>query len=1106
MASRPAKRPRLGVYRDRVPTNLHTDYSTISSREERLTVSSRPAVTSRTSLRGDTSWYTGPKWEPPRDNAEIGLEPDSSWFDEAVEAPIVVEKKRRKRKKKPKSLVSKRPNIVWKSLYRQSYLDEMLRWEGRGDVRGEIQCPDCLRRGNPQPGAPQYRCLECFIPDLVCADCCVRRHQQQPLHTIEKYDGTFFSRSQLKDLGLVIQLGHVSLHCPQPEAGPSDFQILHSNGIHNVAIRYCGCERSLPRHIQLLRRAFYPSSQLRPKTCATFSLLRLLHNLALCSKASTYDFYRTLEVMTDNTGLKKRVSKYKPLVRMVIQWRHLKMLKRGGRGHDPIGVSETKDGELAVPCLTCPRPGVNLPEGWEKASAGQRFLYQLVLCMDANFRLKNQLVSSFSSDPGLGIGWAYMVPRQPYEDYVKSQATAQDVSTCVGFSALAKANTKFSKGLRYTGVGAITCGRSEMFLPCGVGNLQKGESYDVACQWIVNLSKRMVDWPEGYKIPSTTQIRPAIPKMHETAHEKEKHERFSLHYLPGVGLTDGESIERIWAGHNALGNATKSMGPGTRHDVLDDHFGFWNWLKYIGTGKTLSKKYRDAVKLRNIQTEAHRGFTATISGEQVKEWEKMCQAWDQEPYPKSKSSNPFHVEGSSISEAQARKELAEEEELRLKAGEVSRHATSASAFLVLGLELEEEQRRIASLSKKSRSPTTLQKGSITEQRNQLRDKLRGWEQVRNVYMPGLLQYQHDNPVTLVTDHPEDCPLWLPSSLPPEKRDIVCVPRLAAAEEKLRTAQCYDTLDTIRQVLNMKSRMVRFKNANIRGQRDGTRSRAIIDRVHNRARFAALRYTAAREAKLSLGGPGEWEDDLKILQAGDVRSYTDPNRVHQGPGRPGTIEEDADPSLAVVDPMPDPLDLDNIDLLPQERNRRDGTGETRRTVSWIWLRGRSMHKNEENDDLLRSEWAKSRSRVLRAEEEVSILKEEMRRAVLTLQWQAGEWKSRASLRSVADSSLREGLMAFAAQQASLHLALQARFVTVWKDPLAHEEKEEEEKEGGEEEEEEEEVVVDEEDDDNEHDVNDDIDDDDEDDNDDDDDDDDDDEDDDDEDEDEDDDES
>lgn len=56
------------------------------------------------------------------------------------------------------------------------------------------------------------------------------------------------------------------------------------------------------------------------------------------------------------------------------------------------------------------------------------FLYMLFLCMDANFRLKNQIVSNYSQHPGLGIGWAYMVPRVLYGQYVLSHASDSDVS------------------------------------------------------------------------------------------------------------------------------------------------------------------------------------------------------------------------------------------------------------------------------------------------------------------------------------------------------------------------------------------------------------------------------------------------------------------------------------------------------------------------------------------------------------------------------------------------------------------------------------------------------------------------------------------------------
>jgi len=48
-------------------------------------------------------------------------------------------------------------------------------------------------------------------------------------------------------------------------------------------------------------------------------------------------------------------------------WRHLLMLKRAGRGHDPAGIDATSQGELAVECPACPHPGRNLPEDWKLA-------------------------------------------------------------------------------------------------------------------------------------------------------------------------------------------------------------------------------------------------------------------------------------------------------------------------------------------------------------------------------------------------------------------------------------------------------------------------------------------------------------------------------------------------------------------------------------------------------------------------------------------------------------------------------------------------------------------------------------------------------------------
>ncbi|KJA15359.1 hypothetical protein HYPSUDRAFT_100169, partial [Hypholoma sublateritium FD-334 SS-4] len=65
--------------------------------------------------------------------------------------------------------------------------------------------------------------------------------------------------------------------------------------------------------------------------------LKLLHLLALIGKVSAYDMYRSIERLTNNTGVQMPRSRYKPTMRCLNQWRNLKALKRGGRGHDEAG-------------------------------------------------------------------------------------------------------------------------------------------------------------------------------------------------------------------------------------------------------------------------------------------------------------------------------------------------------------------------------------------------------------------------------------------------------------------------------------------------------------------------------------------------------------------------------------------------------------------------------------------------------------------------------------------------------------------------------------------------------------------------------------------------
>lgn len=326
----------------------------------------------------------------------------------------------------------------------------------------------------------------------------------------------------------------------------------------------------------------------------------------------------------------------------------------------------------------------------------------------------------------------------------------------------------------------------------------------------------------------------------------------------------------------------------------------------------------------------------------------------------------------------------------------------------------------------------LQTTALRDRRKILKDKLQNWETVRLVYMPGLLQIQTNlghNPTAIWNSNPnlEDIALWLPSAIPANQRRAACIEGLPEMELRLRTAQCSSSLQGLCQALRVKTRMVFFKNKNIRGQREGTRSRAIIDRVHMRAIQFVQKYRVARQAKLALEGPGDWENTYRELLNEDIRGFATAkpkkNKNRRGIWEDGFAPQAPDPmevseeSEEEEEPEPD-LNAATERAPTAKKKRKKGTGETRKELSWIWLTTPlSLDANEE-DDILRAEWARSRARVCRATEEVTLLREEMRRVLEFLKWKAKWWDARAVARSVNSLTLREGIESYAVKQARL----------------------------------------------------------------------------------------
>ncbi|KAG2336247.1 hypothetical protein BDR05DRAFT_978823 [Suillus weaverae] len=807
-------------------------------------------------------------------------------------------------------------------------------------------------------GLPEYRCIDCFSGELFCSQCIVALHTRHPLHRIQT--SSSFAAQSLKRLGLWVQLGHpIGEECLLPrQSFNNDFTVIHTNGIHEIALDYCGCHSAQTHATQLLRAAYFPATTSEPRTAATFQILEQYHLLSFESKASGYEFYRTIVQLTDNTGLHARKDRYEAFLRMVREWRHLKMLKRAGCGHDPTGVEGTREGECAVLCPACPQPGKNLPDDWQDVPDDRQWLYALFVAIDMNFCLKWRTVSKDSTDPGLSRGWAYFVEEAAYKSHLQQYSgKPQEKSTCSSHNAVNMADTKASQGLAATGVGTIDCTRHNMKLPNGIGDLQKGErytnmdylffstlgqqcvnvlnvSYDIACQWHKHLWQHMSTMPAHLQLDHASKsVQFFVPKFHLPTHVSKCQSMFSFNFSKNVGRTDGEALERGWSNINPIASSTKEMGPGSRRDTLDDHFGDWNWKKSMDKA--------------NEEHQAHANAFEELNGaldlEITTGWRADVKHWEENPNDLS-VRNPFETKVSAITQAAVRLKLVEMEACQLQEGnDVSLHPDiSPSVFIATGIDLESEQHRFKSdLSSQGAQATDRQKTILIRQQNALQRKVEAWKRVQLLYTPAAQLLSSRMETGGNPDNPEDIKLFLPSSLTAD------------------TASCRDTLDEIRQSLRLRDYMYTFKCNWIHGQSANTHAQNALGRVEARAAAAAEKYCVAHAALSSLApalNKVGWNFKFCSLNnKDDVRGMTVP---------------------------------------------RKGESEGRRQLLWIWVvEGVGDDEDEVVQDGLRVKWCKARARMMHWKEEIELLEEEMHQVLQFLQWHALWWDNVAHLHAL-----------------------------------------------------------------------------------------------------------
>ncbi|KAJ7693264.1 hypothetical protein B0H16DRAFT_1669558 [Mycena metata] len=835
---------------------------------------------------------------------------------------------------------------------RPAYLNELLRRDGTAGTDETV----CAGHGCDATN-PKYCCQSCHGVQMFCQACCVANHESHPLHIVEYWDGCCFTKKTLKELGLRIQFGH--RRCVRPRSAPTTFVVLHTNGIHEVSVDYCGCESEAANgehYIQLLRGGWYPATHVAPQTAATFEMLDFFHAQTLQAKTTMYDFYVALEKLTNHTGVKPS-TRYPEFLRITRQYRHLLLLKRAGRGHDPSGIFGTQPGECAVLCPACPRPGVNLPDSWENASPEQS-----ELC-----------------DPVLGTGWAYFTENEPYRQYLLSVTDQKEISTCSGLAALDYANTKFSRGYSSTGVGMGVCARHEFVQPNGVGDLQKGEryanmdyifasilrhwdqrlkkviSYDIVCQWWKMLKERLLHLPPLLRMKIVMHlIHFVIPKMHINAHILACRLLFSLSFLLGAGQTDGEGIERPWANIGGVATSTREQGPGFRHDTLDDHWNYWNWVKLTLLPRLLRRRLDIAKVEAAKQADTFEEFSQQ-QAECVPAWRKMVEDFEAEteqgPDVKRKCKNPYACVVKGKTEADIRLEFSTQEAEDAKNGVPALHNVSPSGFIYAGLDLQEEQRRVRLQAELKKAKTTGQQISMSALRTKLTRGIQRFRKLQALYTPAALQAAARVPAD-ASQLPEDAPLFLPSALSDQECATGCTAGLVNIEARVRDAQCRSALVRLRNQLHIKTRFLIYKKIHSRHQGANTRSRTIVTRNESKIRLHLERYQAAWEAIRSLSGGDPVKVGWQKLRKRDIRLLEDPEELSRRQAKP-----------------------------------------------------------------LRIEWAKAYARSRRWKEEVMLLKEEMRRVVVTFKYNASCWDARGQVIRVGevDKLFAEGAIAYAIKQ-------------------------------------------------------------------------------------------
>ncbi|PIL33158.1 hypothetical protein GSI_04608 [Ganoderma sinense ZZ0214-1] len=534
----------------------------------------------------------------------------------------------------------------------------------QNDLLAREACPDapttCPGSCKKDLEPPFYRCFDCFHPPMVCEGCIIRDHVHNPFHRIEVWDPAvrFWQRRSLGSLDkFILNLGHSGKPCTLTTKNPRPMTIIHGQGVTQMKVLFCACpeddtKAAVPDMSQLLRFGLFPGSWDVPRSAFSVNGLRDYHLLSVQCQITGHDFMKFLQRSTDNVVPAETKDRSRELNNTMREFMFLRATRRAG-------IPPTQDlpaGCLGVLCPACPQPYKNMnPEDQKARPEEEKYLDTFFHTVDGNFHATQKMKPMDPSDFPLTNGGGYYAEEKKFSQFNKDfTPPKKEPTTCHKFGAMGYSQF----GGRVSGTAGLSCARHMFLLPCGSVDLPRGEAfayvdycmcsglapyftlcrhcsgYDINCQYRIHFKSRIMELREQFPTLSTFQILffpytlPAIGKFHAPAHTSSCRTAYSYNFLPGVGMTDGEALERIWSVFNSLALRTKEMSSGHRHDVINDFHSDMNVRRLHAMPLTLSDRYARAIEHKERTADHLDALEETIGdAATLARWQRRIDEW-----------------------------------------------------------------------------------------------------------------------------------------------------------------------------------------------------------------------------------------------------------------------------------------------------------------------------------------------------------------------------------------------------------------------------------------------------------------------------------------------